>query len=63
MILQDGRVTLCCLDYNGVQIMGDVTSSSIREIWNNPAYTKARNDFKRLQYGNFPICLHCEQIR
>jgi len=63
VILHDGRVVLCCLDYNGVQTMGDVKKNSISEIWNSSAYTKAREDFKKLDYNGYPFCMKCELIR
>jgi len=31
-ILWDGRVSMCCLDYNGEVILGDITKQSLAEI-------------------------------
>lgn len=33
VILADGRVVLCCLDYDGRIVLGDISRHSIREIW------------------------------
>ncbi len=63
MILYDGKVVPCCLDYNGVQVLGDVRESTIEEIWNGLAFIKMRDDFKRLQYKDYPLCLQCEGTR
>ncbi|MBI5888775.1 MAG: SPASM domain-containing protein [Deltaproteobacteria bacterium] len=63
VILHDGRVVTCCLDYNGLQVMGDVNKQTIEEIWNGDAYQKARESFKRLDYGGYPVCLKCDIIR
>ena len=63
MILYDGEVVLCCMDYNGVQIVGDVNKSTIEEIWNGEKYRKAREDFKKLRYKNYPVCMKCDLIR
>ncbi|HBA27656.1 MAG TPA: hypothetical protein DCY98_09760, partial [Nitrospinae bacterium] len=34
VILQDGKVALCCLDYDGKVIVGDMKNESILNIWN-----------------------------
>lgn len=63
VILHDGRVVICCLDYDGVQVMGNVNNNTIKEIWNSEQYVRTRNDFKKLRYGNYPICTKCNVIR
>lgn len=63
VILHDGSVALCCLDFNGLQIAGNVNENSIKEIWNGEAYRKIRSDFKKLRYENYPSCMKCNIIR
>ncbi|MBI4681158.1 MAG: SPASM domain-containing protein, partial [Nitrospirae bacterium] len=63
VILHDGRVVICCLDFNGVQVVGDVNSNSIKEIWNGEQYRKARDNFQKLSYSDYPICMKCDRIR
>lgn len=63
VILHDGRVVTCCLDYNGLQVMGNVNKQTIEEIWNGDAYQKARESFKGLDYGDYPVCGKCDIIR
>jgi radical SAM protein with 4Fe4S-binding SPASM domain len=63
VILWDGKVVPCCLDYNGVQVLGDVNKESIKEIWNGKDYKKLREDFRRLDYRTYPLCLNCERTR
>lgn len=63
VILQDGKVVLCCLDYNGVQVVGDVNKNTIQEIWNGERYRKVREDFKKMQYKDYPVCMKCDIIR
>jgi radical SAM protein with 4Fe4S-binding SPASM domain len=63
MILQDGTVATCCFDYNGVQVLGDVTKNSIIDIWNNAKYKKLRKDFKRLDYTPYAVCMKCTVTR
>ena len=33
-VLWDGRVALCCADFDGRVILGDLRTSTIREVWN-----------------------------
>ena len=63
MILQDGTVATCCFDYNGVQIVGDVTKNTISEIWHSKNFNKIRKDFKHLHYTPYPACMKCSVIR
>jgi len=63
VILHDGRVVICCLDYNGAQVVGDVRKNTIEEIWNGEQYRKIRKNFKKLRYENYPICMQCNLIR
>src|SRR5262245_8943697 len=37
-VLWDGRVSLCCADFDGRHILGDLRTQSIVDIWNSPAY-------------------------
>ena len=62
VIMQNGNVVLCCHDYNGIQVIGDVNKNTIHEIWNSPEYENARRNFKSLRYEDFPICLKCNVI-
>lgn len=63
VVLHDGRVVPCCLDYNGKQVIGDVNVASIADIWNGTTYRQMREAFKRLNYAKYPVCLKCEHIR
>jgi radical SAM protein with 4Fe4S-binding SPASM domain len=63
VILHDGRVVPCCLDYNGEQVFGDANVNSIADIWNGAVYKQTRKAFKSLNYAKYPVCLKCEHIR
>jgi radical SAM protein with 4Fe4S-binding SPASM domain len=55
-ILWDGRVCLCCFDYDGKMVLGDLNKESLREIW---ARARAiRNRHKKLDF-NMPLCKDC----
>jgi molybdenum cofactor biosynthesis enzyme MoaA len=43
-VLFDGRVSLCCLDYEGKVTLGDMTTSTLQEVLNSPKYKLIRNN-------------------
>ncbi len=60
-VLWDGRVALCCADFDGRTILGDVRTSTIREIWNAAPYRGARR--QHLDSGGPDICRSCDLPR
>jgi len=61
-VLCDGRAVTCCVDYNGVQGVGDLTFQSVMEIWNGPVLSAIRRKFGKLDYSGFPTCLSCDWV-
>lgn len=61
-VLWDGRAVICCIDYNGVQGVGDLNFQSIMEIWNGPELSAIRRNFGKLDYSGFPTCLRCDWV-
>ena len=57
-MLWDGRVSLCCADFDGREILGDLRTSTIRDVWNNDAYRAARRD--HLDHGGPAVCQSCD---
>jgi MoaA/NifB/PqqE/SkfB family radical SAM enzyme len=57
-VLWDGRVSLCCADFDGRNILGDLRTSTIQEIWNSPLYRAARR--QHLETGGPEICRSCD---
>jgi len=60
-VLWDGRVSLCCADFDGRVVLGDVQTSSIREIWESDAYRRVRRE--HLESGGPEICHACDLPR
>ncbi len=56
--LWDGRVSLCCADFDGRTILGDLRTSTIREIWNSEGYRAVRR--QHLESGGPDICRSCD---
>ena len=55
-ILWDGRVVPCCMDYNGKQIMGDVTKQSVSEVWKQSEWL--RDKHRKFEFDT-PVCKNC----
>ncbi len=62
-VLCDGRAVTCCVDYNGVQGVGDLNFQTVREIWNGPELSRIRSSFGKTDYRAFPTCLCCDWVR
>ena len=60
-VLWDGRVSLCCADFDGRVVLGDMRTSSIREIWESDAYRQVRRE--HLESGGPAICRACDLPR
>jgi hypothetical protein len=61
-VLWDGRVVTCCMDSNGVQVLGDLNSQTVKEVWMGPVLTGVRDDFRKLRYDAYPVCRTCDWV-
>jgi len=57
-VLWDGRVSLCCADFDGRVVLGDLNTSTVAEVWNNEAYRQVRRE--HLESGGPKICRGCD---
>ena len=59
VVLCDGRVSICCADYEGEAIVGDARKQTLAEIWNS----KKMREYRRAHIkGKFPpICENCNE--
>jgi radical SAM protein with 4Fe4S-binding SPASM domain len=60
-VLWDGRVSLCCADFDGKVTLGDVRTAGIREIWESETYRAVRRE--QLESGGPDICRGCDLPR
>ncbi len=58
-ILWDGKVSLCCIDYNGEKILGDVSKETIKDIWNGEKYQHIRNLHIKGMQDKIKLCKVC----
>lgn len=55
----DGKVCLCCLDYEGEVILGDIKEASIRQVWHNKELQRIRQAHLDNRFGEIPLCDRC----
>jgi MoaA/NifB/PqqE/SkfB family radical SAM enzyme len=60
-VLWDGRVSLCCADFDGKTILGNLNTHSIAEIWNAELYRNVRR--QHLESGGPDVCRACDLPR
>ena len=59
-VLANGDVALCCLDYDGQQILGHVDQRhSIGDVWNGARYRDVRRRHRTARQGEMPLCANC----
>jgi hypothetical protein len=58
-VLCDGRVTTCCADMLGTQVFGNLTTQTIREVYNSEAYTLFRGAHAVDNADKYQICKVC----
>jgi hypothetical protein len=60
-VLWDGRVSLCCADFDGKVTLGDLRTAGIREVWESETYRAVRRE--HLESGGPDICRACNLPR
>ena len=60
MILFNGDVPLCCVDWFRTTIVGNVSTERIRDIWHGEALEEIRNALRKGEVDRLPaICANC----
>ncbi|MBW8713927.1 MAG: radical SAM protein [Acidobacteria bacterium] len=60
-VLWDGRVSLCCADFDGKTILGNLNTQTIAEVWNAEPYRNVRRE--HLESGGPEVCRACDLPR
>jgi MoaA/NifB/PqqE/SkfB family radical SAM enzyme len=60
-VLSSGEATLCCLDYDGREILGDTNLQSIAEIWRSRRYRNLRRLHTAACQDRIDICSKCSK--
>ena len=59
VIFADGRVTHCCYDAHGDQVMGDLKTQSLQEIVESDRMTQMKAAFEARDFSQLPRCGEC----
>ncbi len=57
----DGTLNVCCFDYNGKMIIGDLTSQNYTEIFNGPEISLIRELHRNGNADSLELCSICDQ--
>ncbi len=57
-VLWDGRASLCCADFDGAVILGDLRVQTLEEVWNGDLFRAVRRE--HLATGGPAICEACD---
>lgn len=58
-VLWDGRVSICCVDYEGSEILGDLRTESMKDIWHGPRLAQIREWHNQGRFDMVPVCSNC----
>ena len=59
IVLADGRVTHCCYDAHGQQIIGDMKTQTVREVLDSPVIARYMDAFRAKDWETLPRCGEC----
>ncbi|MDO8140143.1 MAG: radical SAM protein [Candidatus Brocadiales bacterium] len=60
VILWDGRVTTCCVDYQGKGVIGDIKEESLANIWQGNRLQRIREAHLKNKYSSILLCSSCQ---
>lgn len=58
-ILFNGKVVLCCMDWEQEYILGDLTTSNIQEVWDSKKYNDIRKQIYTKENTGPRLCQNC----
>lgn len=61
-IYWDGRVASCCADFSGDQLIGDLKTQSLRQVWNGSQMVALRKMQVEGRYKDAPLCSGCDAV-
>jgi len=59
-VLWNGDFAVCCMDFNGKIIAGNLSKESLKDIWNSPAMVNLRKEHIENKYTN-SLCKNCAE--
>jgi len=61
-VLSNGRLVLCCLDYEGEMVLGDLKRQSLREIIESEGYRRVAGLHMSFRGDQIKMCKNCTRL-
>lgn len=58
-IVENGDMIICCHDWRQSVVVGNITNSSIAEVWNSDHFKKLIYEYYAEKFDNLEICRNC----
>ncbi len=58
-VLWDGRATICCEDFDGLNIVGDLNNETVLDVWNSGKFKAIRKLMKENKRNGIKVCSGC----
>lgn len=62
-VMADGRCVVCCQDVRGMEVVGDLNTQSIMDVWHGDRMTEIRDNFVHGRKRKIPFCRNCDYMR
>jgi len=62
IITYDGKLTICCVDFEASMIYADLNETTLRSAWNNDKIKDFRRQHKEMDFKTLPLCANCDGI-
>jgi radical SAM protein with 4Fe4S-binding SPASM domain len=59
----DGKVSICCIDWNNEEIIGDLSRQTLAKIWQSDKIKQYRQYHLSGNYDKIPLCRNCNYWR
>ncbi|MBN2421620.1 SPASM domain-containing protein [Candidatus Woesearchaeota archaeon] len=61
-VMSNGKVVMCCVDYDGEVIVGDLNKQTIKEIWDSDKFKRLRLLHLKNKADKIPLCRKCSWL-
>ena len=61
-VFVDGRVSVCCRDYDGSMVVGDIENLSISEMIDGESMRRFKEAHERNNLDKYPLCKQCYHV-
>ena len=61
-VTADGKAVVCCQDVRAMEVVGDLNTQSIKEIWQRGRMMDIRNMFAVGRKDDIPFCANCDSM-